>query len=119
MGRVHIRAREYQFQTHGEIDALQGPDYVNSMRYEFSHFLEPGIEFERDEIIGQRARAVRYGIAKADGQEKGAATEEGEEEWHDSGDESHVEEAPRFARSLQEEVEKPLEERQSRDCSIG
>jgi hypothetical protein len=70
MGRAYIQAHEYQFQTHGEIDTLQEPDYVSSMRQKFSlsHSLEPDIEFEPDEIIGERAHTGRHGIAKADGQ---------------------------------------------------
>jgi hypothetical protein len=32
LGRAHIRARQYQFQTHREIDAVQQPDYMNPMR---------------------------------------------------------------------------------------
>jgi hypothetical protein len=86
------------------------------MRQELSHSLEPNIEFEPDEIIGQRAHAVRHGIAKADGQEKGEATKE---EFYDSGEERPVEEMPRFARLLQEEFNKPPEKRLSRDLLDG
>jgi hypothetical protein len=79
MGRAHIRSRESQCQTYGEIDALQDPDYVSSMKQQFSHSLEPDIEVEPDEIIGQRAYAVQYEIAKVDGQDKGEVTEEKKE----------------------------------------
>jgi hypothetical protein len=85
MGHAHIRAREYQIQNHWEIDVPQEPDYVSSMRQEFSHSLEPYIEFEPDEVIEQRVHTVPHGIAKADGQKKSEATEG--EEFYDSSDE--------------------------------
>jgi hypothetical protein len=116
MGCAYIRSRKYQFQTHGEIDALHEPNYVSLMRQDFPHSLEPDIEFEPDEIIGERAHAVRHGFAKPDGKAKGEATEE---EFHNSGDDSPVEEAPRFATLLQEEFSEPLEERPSRDFLDG
>jgi hypothetical protein len=113
MARAHIGVRAYQSQTYGEIDSLQEPCYMSSMRDEFSHFLKPDIKFEPDEIIGQRADDVRHGFAKADRQEKGEAIEE--EKFHDSSDGPPVEEAPRFAKVLQEEFHKPLEEGLNQD----
>jgi hypothetical protein len=49
-----MRAHEYQFQSRGGIDALQEPYCVRSTRQEFSHTVEPDIEFEPERIVEPR-----------------------------------------------------------------
>jgi hypothetical protein len=62
MGYAHIRARDYQFRSTESIDALQEADNVKLMRQKFSHTVEP------DEIVEQKAHAIRDGITKSDEQ---------------------------------------------------
>jgi hypothetical protein len=120
MGRTHIRAREYQFQTHGEIDALQEPGYVSSMRQDFSYSLELDIEFEPDEMIGERAHAIRHGIAKTDGQAKGETTEEEEQkEFHDHCDDPPVEEPQDLQCYSRKSSTSPWKREKVRTCWMG
>jgi hypothetical protein len=52
-GRVHVQAREYQFQGLGRIGAIQEADYVRLVKLELFRTAEPDIEFELDEIVEQ------------------------------------------------------------------
>jgi hypothetical protein len=89
MGRIHIPAREYQFQSYGRIDMIQEPYHVRLMRHKFSHTVEPDVEFKPDNIADQRTDVIRYGIIQADEQENGEAREE-EENFHYPGDDSCI-----------------------------
>jgi hypothetical protein len=79
------------------------------MAQEFSQTFEPYIAFDPDEIVEQRAHAIRHGIARANEQENGDVREETdnqeeeEGDFHNPGDEPPIEEAPRFAMLLMEE----------------
>jgi hypothetical protein len=72
-----------------------------------SYTVQIEIEFEPDATVEQRAHAARCEISKASKQENSEAREqEGEEELRDHGDAPTVDETPRFAMLLKEELDK-------------
>jgi hypothetical protein len=110
IGHIYPRARQYKFQTLGEIHTYQESACMTSVMHEFSSPVKPGIEFELDGIIEHRKHAMRRRIADADEQENGDAREkEKEEEDFRDRDRAPVEEALTLPFLPGKESDKPRE----------